>query len=67
MTRKYTDILIGVVIAVVLITALAPTIFDNLTTLANTTGVPTWLGTVVFIVAGVGILYLLLDAFLGNK
>lgn len=67
MTRHYTDVLIGVVIAVVLITALAPTIFDNLATLNGTTGVPTWLGTVIFVIAGVGILYLLLDAFLGKK
>lgn len=58
--------LIGALIVVVLATALAPTMFENVTNLSNDSDVPSWVPTVLFVIVGAGIVFLIWRAF-GNK
>lgn len=57
------DKLIGALITIILVVAFAPQIYDGLDSLANVTGLPTWLVTVASPVITVGILYLIMKAF----
>lgn len=61
--------LVGALIVVVLATALAPTMFSNVA-LLNTTAtggsVPTWVPTVLYVIIGAGIVFLIWRAF-GNR
>jgi len=61
--------LIGALIVVVMAVAIAPELFSSTTGIANLsgmTGVPTWLPTVLYVVVGAGLLFLIWNAF-GNK
>lgn len=61
--------LIGAVIVIVLAVAVAPTMFSSLTDLSNETlnpGVPAWVPTVLFVIVGAGLVFLIWRAF-GSK
>lgn len=61
--------LIGALVVIVMAVAVAPQMFDGLNDLANTTlnpDVPTWLPTVLFVIVGAGILFLIWRAFDGS-
>ena len=58
--------LIGALIVVVLATSLAPEMFVAITDLENATGVPSWVPTVLFVIIGAGLVFLIWRAF-GNK
>lgn len=63
------EFLIGGLILVVLVTALSPTIFGNVNNLSNATlnpGVPTWVPTVIFVVVGAGLIFMVWKAFAGR-
>jgi len=55
---KNVDYLIGLVILIVLATALAPTIFTNINALNTSDGTPTWVKAVMFVIAGAAIVLL---------
>jgi protein-S-isoprenylcysteine O-methyltransferase Ste14 len=58
--------LIGALIVVVLATSLAPTMFTNVNDLVNGTGVPSWVPTVLFVIVGAGLVFLIWKSF-GNN
>lgn len=60
------EYLIGALIVVVLATALAPTMFENVENLTNATGVPSWVPTVLFVIVGAGLVFLIWKSF-GNN
>lgn len=55
--------LIGALIVVVLATALAPTMFDNVSNLSDVSSVPTWVPTVLFVIIGAGLVFLIWRSF----
>lgn len=57
------NFLIGALIVVVLATALAPTMFENVDNLSNATGVPSWVPTVLFVIVGAGLVFLVWRSF----
>lgn len=57
--------LIGALIVVVLATNLAPSMFSSVNDLDNATGVPSWVPTVLFVIIGAGLVFLIWRAF-GN-
>lgn len=57
--------LIGAVIVIVMAVAVAPEMFDSLIQLNNTSGVPTWVPTVLFVIVGSGLVFLIWRSF-GN-
>jgi len=57
--------LIGALIVVVLATALAPTMFEEIDGLQNSTGVPSWVPTVLFVIVGAGLVFIIWRVF-GN-
>lgn len=59
--------LVGSLIVVVLATALAPEMFANITNLSNNSDVPGWLPSVVTVVVGAGIVFLIWKTIGGNK
>lgn len=61
------EYLIGGVIVVAMLAALAPQIFLDLDTLTTATGVPSWVPTVLIIVAGAGLVFLVWRALMGRK
>lgn len=70
-TRKSIDVLIGALVVVLIIVALAPQFFTGLGTgangLGNTTAnpsVPTWLPGILIILVAVGLLYIIYDVFI---
>jgi len=61
--------LIGALIVIVLAVNLAPEMFGGLTDLANTTAnpdVPTWVPTVLFVIVGAGLVFLIWKVFDGK-
>jgi hypothetical protein len=58
--------LVGALIVIVLAVALAPEMFSGVEGLENETGVPTWVPTVLYVIIGAGIVFLIWRAF-GNK
>jgi len=56
--------LIGGVIVIFLVVALAPEIFDQLDVLSQSTTTPAWVPTVLFVVAGAGIVFLVYRSFM---
>ncbi|MFW6130784.1 MAG: hypothetical protein ACOC56_06320 [Atribacterota bacterium] len=56
--------LIGALIVIVLATSLAPTMFENVDELTNATGVPSWVPTVLVVIVGAGLVYLIWDTFM---
>jgi protein-S-isoprenylcysteine O-methyltransferase Ste14 len=58
-----TKALLGAVILIFLITALAPSIYEQLAVLGNTTGVPTWVGVVLIVVVSAGLIFLVWNLF----
>ena len=56
--------LIGAVILIFLVVALAPEIFTNLATLSEVgSDVPTWVGTVMVVIVGAGLVFLIWRTF----
>jgi len=55
--------LIGGLLVMVLLTALAPTIFSSIFGLNESEGVPTWLKPVLFVVSGIGLVFIAWRAF----
>ena len=55
--------LIGALIVVVLATSIAPTMFTNVNDLVNSTGVPSWVPTVLFVIVGAGLVFLIWKSF----
>lgn len=55
--------LIGSVIVIFLIAALAPEIFTELATLDGNADTPEWVGTVMVVIAGAGLVFLLYSTF----
>ena len=49
---------VGAVILVAIVAALSPEIFEDLDGLSTATGVPSWVPTVLIIVAGAGFVFL---------
>ena len=62
----HVEYLIGALILIVLATALAPTIFSSVNDLNGSAGVPTWVPTVLYVIIGAGLVFLIWKAF-GNK
>ena len=58
--------LVGAVIVIVLATAVAPTMFENVSNLTGVTGVPAWVPTVLLVIVGAGLVFLIWRAFGGN-
>lgn len=58
--------LIGALIVIVLAVSLAPTMFAGVNDLQNETGVPSWVPTVLFVIVGAGLVFLIWRTF-GNK
>ena len=58
--------LIGGLILIILITALAPEIYSNLATLTADVNVPGWVPTVLVVVVGAGLVVMAWKSF-GNK
>lgn len=56
------DYLVIALVVVLLLAALAPTIFGSLNNLTGAAGVPSWVPTVFIVIAAVGLLYILLRA-----
>ena len=54
--------LIGAVIVVFLVVALAPEIFSGLSDLEADVAVPAWISTVLFVVVGAGIVFIVYRA-----
>lgn len=68
-TASQIEYLIGALILVVIAVALAPTMFASANNLSNTTanpGVPSWVPTILIIVIGAGLVFLVYEAF-GHK
>lgn len=59
--------IIGALIIVVLAVALAPTMFSSVSDLVNSTGVPSWVPTVLYVIIGAGIVFLIWRVFMGNR
>jgi len=57
-SKNVTDTIVGLMVALILVTSFAPTIFTNSN--LTGTGAPTWLITVLPILAGVALLYIIL-------
>lgn len=55
--------LIGALIVIVMATALAPEMFESVDDLENVTGVPGWVPTVLFVIVGAGLVFLIWRAF----
>ena len=55
--------LIGAVIVIFLITALAPEIFTQIDALSASTETPSWVPTVMFVITGAGLVFLLYSTF----
>lgn len=64
--NSHVEYLIGALILIVLAVALAPTIFESVNTLNGTAGVPTWVPTVLYVIVGAGLVFLIWKAF-GNN
>ncbi len=62
LNRKMTG-LIGAVIVIFLVVALAPEIFDELEALDTSTSVPGWIYTVLVVIVGAGIVFLVWRTF----
>ena len=58
--------LLGIVILIVAVTALAPTIFTNTAALEADTNTPSWVSGLVLILAGMGVVFVLLKV-IDNK
>jgi len=56
--------LIGAVIVIFLVVALAPEIFEQLALLAADTDVPAWLSTVMIVIVGAGLVFLVWRTFI---
>ena len=54
-------------IVIVFATALAPTMFDSIQNLTGVTGVPSWVTTILPLVVGAGLVFLIWRAIMGNK
>lgn len=66
---NHIEYLIGALILVVIATSLAPTMFSNTADLGNTTlnpSVPTWVPTVMYVIIGAGLVFLIWKGF-GNS
>jgi len=60
--------LIGALIVVVLATAIAPEMFSNIANLTgNESDTPTWVPSVLFVIVGAGLVFLIWRAFGNNK
>ncbi len=57
--------LVGALIVIVLAVNLAPEMFSGITALSNDSDTPTWVPTVLFVIVGAGIVFLIWRAF-GN-
>ncbi len=55
--------LIGAVVLIFLITALAPDIFAQITTMENSTDIPAWVSTVFFVMVGAGLVFMVWSLF----
>ncbi len=58
--------LIGALIIVVLAVALAPTMFSGLADLSSNPDVPSWVGPVMVVIVGAGLVFLIWKAFGGH-
>lgn len=57
------SVLIGAVILIVLVTALAPEIFTSLAALDPATGTPAWVKSVLIVIVGAGLVFLVWRTF----
>lgn len=64
--KKHMEYLIGGLVFLVFLVALAPTIFGGLNNLTGVDGVPTWFTTVGLIVIGGGLIFVLIEYFMGK-
>ena len=55
--------LIGAVIVIFLVTALAPDIFSELATLEASADTPNWIPTVMYVIVGAGLIFLVWRTF----
>lgn len=55
--------LIGAVIVIFLVSALAPEIFTQLDTLSTSAETPSWVPTVMFVIVGAGLVFLVWRTF----
>lgn len=60
---KHMNSLVGGLIVVVLATALAPEMFENIDGLTEAAGVPSWVPSVLLVIVGAGIVFLIWKAF----
>lgn len=65
-TGSHVEYLIGALILIVLATSLAPTLFSSVNDLNGSAGVPTWVPTVLFVIVGAGLVFMIWKAFNGN-
>ena len=55
--------LVGALIVIVLAVALAPTMFTGVESLANESSTPAWVPTVLYVIIGAGIVFLIWRTF----
>lgn len=65
-TDKLITFLIGALVVVVLAVQLAPTMFEGVSDLENQSNTPDWVPAVLYVIIGVGLIFLIWRAF-GNK
>ncbi len=66
MNSTVTALLTGLIV-VVMATALAPDMFTNISDLEGDANVPSWVPTVMYLVVGAGLVFLIWNVFLKNK
>ncbi len=59
--------MVGALIVIVLATALGPTMFSNIAGLDNDTDTPSWVPTVLYVIVGAGLVFLIWKAFGNDK
>lgn len=59
--------LVGALIVIVLATALGPTMFSNVAGLENNSDTPSWVPTVLYVIVGAGLVFLIWKAFGNNS